>query len=178
MSRIDLQHVIDLEPLAATAGRMRRTRSIFGRAAVASAGCHVLSAVGQGTTPVPDLTATAIVQYGFPSRFDGRKQALRPYCGGDAATEADQEYRHLFSQRRTGYRTSRALSVGTASVGKNSSSMAATTCDTSIKIACLRPARMRRAELFMGLCPNTRAGAQSPARQWRPGSALAKAASF
>jgi hypothetical protein len=26
----------------------------------------------------------------------GRKQALRPYCGSDAASEADQGYRHFF----------------------------------------------------------------------------------
>jgi hypothetical protein len=42
---------------------------------------------------------TAIVDDAFSARFDGRKQSLRPYCGSDAASEADNEDRHLVSQR-------------------------------------------------------------------------------
>jgi len=42
---------------------------------------------------------TAIVENAFPARLDGRKQSLRPYCGSDAASEADNENRHLVSQR-------------------------------------------------------------------------------
>ena len=38
-----------------------------------------------------------VVEDAFPARFDGREQPLRPYRCSNAASEADNEYRHPFS---------------------------------------------------------------------------------
>jgi hypothetical protein len=50
----------------------------------------------------------SIVEYALPTRFDGRKQSLRPYRGSDPASESDQEYRH---HRQTKLATRSAVST-------------------------------------------------------------------
>ena len=47
---------------------------------------------------VPCLVLTAIVDDALPARFNCRKQSLRPYCGSDAASEADHKNSHFVPQ--------------------------------------------------------------------------------
>ena len=59
---------------------------------------------------VPCLVFTAIVDDALPAQFDRRKQSLRPYCGSDAASEANHKNRHLVPQSICLSRTSIASS--------------------------------------------------------------------